>query len=104
MTVNTFAYGHYTATDALLVRAACRRNRVTIKVPMLEDTRIPHRCDPWRKRMSHTAETLRRLDESRFRAQISKIEECLRVDANWNLEAALASSKRRWSPLQPASR
>jgi hypothetical protein len=54
--------------------------------------------------MSHTAETLRRLDESRFRAQISKIEECLRVDANWNLEAALASSKRRWSPLQPASR
>jgi hypothetical protein len=67
-------------------------------------TRIPHRCDPWRKRMRNTAETLRRLDESRFRAEIARIEECLRVDANWNLEAALASCKRRWSPLQPARR
>jgi hypothetical protein len=71
---------------------------------MGESTRIPHRCDPWRKRMWNTAVTLRRLDESRFRAEIARIEECLRVDANWNLEAALASCKRRWSPLQPAAR
>ena len=54
--------------------------------------------------MRHTAETLRRLDESRFRAQIARIEECLRVDANWNLEAALASGKRQWSPMRTASR
>jgi hypothetical protein len=75
-----------------------------IMVRMGEGTRIPHRCDPWRKGMRNTAETLRRLDESRFRAQIARIEECLRVDANWNLEAALASCRRRWSPLQPAPR
>lgn len=71
---------------------------------MGEGTRIPHHPDPWRKRMRHTAETLRRLDESRFRAEIARIEECLRVDANWNLEAALASYRRQWCPLQPASR
>ena len=53
---------------------------------MGEGPRIPHRWDPWRKRMWNTAETLRRLDESRFRAEISRIEECLRVDANWNLD------------------
>lgn len=62
---------------------------------MGEGVRIERRCDPWRRRMSRTAETLRRLDESRFCAQIARIEECLRVDANWNLEAALASCKRR---------
>jgi hypothetical protein len=73
-------------------------------VPMAESVRIPHRCDPWRRRMRNTAETLRGLDESRFRAEIARIEECLRVDASWNLEAALASCKRRWSPLQPAPR
>jgi hypothetical protein len=71
---------------------------------MGEGARIPHRCDPWRKRMRHTAETLRRLDEARFRAEIARIEEYLRVDANWNLEAALATCKRQWSPLQTASR
>jgi hypothetical protein len=71
---------------------------------MGEGTRIPHRCDPWRKRMRNTAETLRRLDESRFREEIARIEECLRVDANWNLEAALASCKRRWTPRQTAER
>ena len=73
-------------------------------VPMAESVRIPHRCDPWRRRMRNTAETLRRLDESRFRAEIARIEECLRVAASWNLEAALASCKRRWSALQPAPR
>ena len=71
---------------------------------MGEGSLIQHRCDPWRKRMRHTAETLRRLDESRFRAQIARSEECLRVDANWNLEAALASGKRPWSPMRTASR
>jgi hypothetical protein len=71
---------------------------------MGEGARIPHHCDPWRKRMRNTAETLRRLDQDRFRAEIARIEECLRVDANWNLEAALASSKRPWPPLQSARR
>jgi len=61
-------------------------------------------CDPWVKRMRNTAETLRRLDEGRFRAEIARIEECLRVDANWNLEAALASSRRQFRPLQAALR
>ncbi len=50
--------------------------------------------DPWRKRMLKTAETLRRLDAQRFETQIARIEECLRVDAAWNLEAALASCRR----------
>jgi hypothetical protein len=54
--------------------------------------------------MRNTAETLRRLDEGRFRAEIARIEECLRVDANWNLEAALASSRRQFRPLQAALR
>ena len=62
------------------------------------------RADPWRSRMRKTAERLRLLDERRFESQIAKIEECLQRDANWNLEAALASCKRRWSPLQPARR
>jgi hypothetical protein len=61
---------------------------------MGEGVRIEHRCDPWRRRMSQLAERLRGLDERRFGAQIARIEECLRVDANWNLEAALASGKR----------
>ena len=44
--------------------------------------------------MSKLADALRRMDELRFQAQIVRIEECLRVDAAWNLEAALASSHR----------
>ncbi len=61
-------------------------------------------CDPWVKRMRNTAETLRRLDERRFRAEIARIEEYLRVDANWNLDAALASYRRQLRPLQAAPR
>jgi hypothetical protein len=44
--------------------------------------------------MLKTAETLRRLDADRFEPQIARIEECLRVDAAWNLAAALASLRR----------
>lgn len=44
--------------------------------------------------MMKLAECLRRLDEGRFAEQIARIEECLRVDAGWNLEAALASCNR----------
>jgi hypothetical protein len=51
--------------------------------------------DPWRRRMRRTAETLRRLDARRFEAPIGRIEECLRIDANWNLEAALAFCRRK---------
>jgi hypothetical protein len=55
--------------------------------------------------MWKTAETLRRLDAGRFETQIARIEECLRVDAAWNLEAALASCRReppRWLGSQSA--
>jgi hypothetical protein len=51
-------------------------------------------CDPWRKRMRRSAERLRRLDERGFKRQIARIEECLRRDAEWNLEAALRSCDR----------
>ena len=34
-------------------------------------------------------------DVQRFESQIAAIEECLRRDAGWNLEAALASCDRR---------
>jgi hypothetical protein len=44
--------------------------------------------------MMKLAETLRRLDERRFCEQIARIEETLRIDATWNLEAALASCAR----------
>ena len=54
----------------------------------------PDRADPWRRRMWRTAERLRLLDERRFENQIAKIEECLYRDANWDLEAALASCDR----------
>ncbi len=47
------------------------------------------RCDPWRKQMRKAADQLRLLDEQRFKGQIARIEECLRRDATWNLEAAL---------------
>jgi hypothetical protein len=50
--------------------------------------------DLWRKRMRRTAERLRLLDEGRFKPQIARIEECLRRDAEWNLEAALQSCAR----------
>jgi hypothetical protein len=45
--------------------------------------------------MGKFAERLRLLDERRFENQIASIEECLHRDANWNLEAALASCDRR---------
>ena len=51
-------------------------------------------CDPWRTRMRRTAERLRLLDEGRFQCQIARIDECLRADAAWNLEAALRSCDR----------
>jgi hypothetical protein len=41
--------------------------------------------------MRMTAEQLRSIDEERFRALISRIEECLRRDANWTVETALSS-------------
>jgi hypothetical protein len=44
--------------------------------------------------MTKLAECLRRLDEGRFAAQIARIEESLRVDAHWDLDAALASCRR----------
>jgi hypothetical protein len=44
--------------------------------------------------MERSAETLRLLDERRFQDQITLIEECLRRDAAWNLEAALSSCAR----------
>jgi hypothetical protein len=52
--------------------------------------------DPWRCYMRHNAERLRRLDARLFEAQIAKIEECLRRDAEWNLNHALASCD-RWA-------
>jgi hypothetical protein len=55
--------------------------------------------DPWRRRMRRTAERLRRLDARLFERQIARIEECLRRDATWNLEAALASCD-RWRELR----
>jgi len=66
---------------------------------MADGPRIPQPCDPWRKRMRHTAEALRRIDGVRFQAEIARIEECLRVDADWNLEAALATARRPYAPL-----
>ena len=60
----------------------------------------PEHCDPWRRRMSKTAERLRLLDERRFESQIARIEECLQRDATWNLEAALTSSQ-RWPARIP---
>jgi hypothetical protein len=50
--------------------------------------------DLWRRHMRRTAERLRLLDERLFERQIVRIEECLRRDAGWNLEAALASCDR----------
>ena len=50
--------------------------------------------DPWRRRMRRTAERLRRLDPERFQEQIARIEECLRRDAEWDLEAALTCGTR----------
>jgi hypothetical protein len=44
--------------------------------------------------MRRSAERLRRLDERGFKRQIARIEECLRRDAEWNLEAALRSCDR----------
>jgi hypothetical protein len=44
--------------------------------------------------MRRTAERLRLLDEGRFQRQIARIDECLRIDAAWNLEAALRSCDR----------
>jgi hypothetical protein len=55
----------------------------------------PDQRDPWRRRMRKTAEKLRSLDACRFAAPIARIEEYLRVDAGWNLDAALACSRRR---------
>ena len=52
------------------------------------------RCDPWRKQMRRAADQLRLLDEPRFKRQIARIEECLRRDAAWDLEAALTSCHR----------
>ena len=52
------------------------------------------RCDPWRKQMRRAADQLRLIDEQRFKGQIARIEECLRRDAAWNLEAALTSCHR----------
>jgi hypothetical protein len=54
--------------------------------------------DPWRRRMTRTADTLRRLDPCRFAIPIARIEEYLRVDAGWNLEAALACCRRQPNP------
>ena len=51
-------------------------------------------CDPWRSRMRRAAERLRLLDERRFETEIARIDECLRRDAAWSLEAALASCDR----------
>jgi hypothetical protein len=51
-------------------------------------------CDPWRSRMRRAAERLRRLDEQRFEAEIARIDESLRRDASWGLEAALESCDR----------
>ena len=66
-----------------------------------------HRCldasDPWRSRMRRAAERLRLLDESRFQAEIARINESLRRDATWNLEAALASCDRWREASPPAS-
>lgn len=56
---------------------------------------VPHAVDPWRRRMTRLAASLRELDEQRFSVPIARIEEMLRIDANWNLEAALASAKRQ---------
>ena len=50
--------------------------------------------DPWRRRMHAAAERLRSLDEQRFPQQIERIHECIRRDAAWNLEAALACAAR----------
>jgi hypothetical protein len=44
--------------------------------------------------MTRLAASLRQLDEQRFSGPIARIEEMLRIDANWNLEAALASYAR----------
>ena len=64
----------------------------------------PATRDPWRSRMRRAAESLRLLDESRFQTEIARIDECLRRDAAWGLEAALASCD-RWrqtaSPVAP---
>jgi len=48
--------------------------------------------------MRMTAELLRAIDESRFHPLIVRIEECLRRDANWNLDAALSINE-RWPAL-----
>ena len=60
-------------------------------------------CDPWRSRMRRAAERLRLLDESRFEAEIARIDECLRRDAAWSLEAALASCDRWRQAAMPVS-
>jgi hypothetical protein len=53
--------------------------------------------------MTRTARQLRLLDARRFENQIATIEECLRRDAAWNLEAALASCD-RWRASQAAAK
>jgi hypothetical protein len=59
--------------------------------------------DPWRRYMRLSAERLRRLDERLFQDQIAKIEECLRRDAEWNLEYALESCDRWSAPATPTA-
>jgi hypothetical protein len=44
--------------------------------------------------MRRAADRLRLLDENRFEAEIARIDECLRRDAAWDLDAALASCDR----------
>jgi len=50
--------------------------------------------------MRRAAECLRLLDEHRFKAEIARIDECLRRDATWGLDAALASCE-RWRETPP---
>ena len=59
-----------------------------------ESSHFQDACDPWRSRMRRAAECLRLLDAQRFEAEIARIDECLRQDAAWGLEAALASYDR----------
>jgi len=53
--------------------------------------------------MRRAAERLRLLDESRFEAEIARIDECLRRDAAWSLEAALASCDRWRQAAMPVA-
>ena len=60
----------------------------------------PDLRDPWRIHMRRSAERLRLLDEGRFKSQIARIDECLRTDAAWNLEAALRCCDRWYGPAR----